>query len=88
MVGEEREIPLEELPETLRAAKLDCPEMKIYESKLVTHGLGGKLDYMEHGAVMLFELGRLLWPSGKKFRITIECDPETGRFKASREDLI
>ncbi len=85
---EKRETPLEELPEALREAKSDCSEMKVYESRPVTHRLGGKLDYIEHGAVMLFELGRLLWPSGKKFRVTIECDPETGRFEARREELI
>jgi len=87
-MAEKQEVQVEELPEALRKIKSDCPAIKIYESQPVSYGLDGKLHCMEHGAVMLFELGRLLWPSGKKFRVTIECDPGTGRFEARREDLI
>ncbi len=85
--GREREVPLEELPEALRSVKQEFPKVKIYKSEIASHGLSGKLCYMEHGAVMLYELGRLLWPDGKKFRVTIECDPEMGRFEARREDI-
>lgn len=30
---------------------------------------------------------KLLWYEDKKFRVTIECDPDTGRFSAKREDF-
>lgn len=87
MDEQKREMTPEELPASLREIKEKFPEGKIYRSEPVQRRLGGKLNYMEHGAVMLFELGKLLWPSGKKFRVTVECDPETGRFEAKREEL-
>lgn len=82
-----QEIPLEELPEAIRNIMEEHPEAKIYDATPASHGLKGKLRYMEYGAVMLFELGKILWPGEKKFRVTIECDPETGRFEAKREDI-
>lgn len=81
------EVPVEELPMPLREVKEKYPEAKIYETTPESHGLKGKLHYMEHSAVVLLELGKLLWPSGKKFRVTIECDPEAGRFEAKRMDI-
>ncbi|MCI9234745.1 MAG: hypothetical protein HFG24_02070 [Anaerotruncus sp.] len=49
--------------------------------------LNGKLDCMEKAAMMMHELGKLLWVSDKKFRVTVVCDPEEGRFEAIREDI-
>lgn len=82
------EVPVEELPKPLREVKEKYPEAKIHETTPESHGLKGKLHYMEHSAVVLLELGKLLWPGGKKFRVTIECDPETEQFEARREDII
>ena len=87
-LGERREVSPEELPEPLREVKKNCPEIKVYEApRQVGHGLSGKLNYMEIAALMMFEIGKLLWGDDKKFRVTIECNPETGRFEARREDI-
>lgn len=42
---------------------------------------------MCEAAAIMRELSKQLWPNGKKFRVTIECDPETNRFKMTREDF-
>ena len=49
--------------------------------------LSGKLDCIEKAAMMMHEFGKLLWVSDKKFRVTVVCDPEEGRFEAIREDI-
>lgn len=87
MDKQRHEAKLEELTKPLQEIKKKCPELKVYKSEPVGYGLKGKLNYMEHGAVILYELGKLLWPNGKKFRVTIECDPEAGRFEAKRMDI-
>ena len=37
---------------------------------------------------VMLSLAHLLCETEKKFRVTIECDPKTGRVEAKREDLI
>lgn len=46
---------------------------------------GGKLFALECAAGVMMHLGNYLLPSSKKIRVTIECDPETGRFTVKRE---
>ncbi len=82
----EQDTPPEELPEPLREIKQKYPTVKIYKTSPVSHGLKGNLHYMEVGAAMMFELGKVLWAGERKYRVTIECDPETGKFEAKRED--
>ena len=82
----EQDTPPEELPEPLREIKQKYPTVKIYKTSQVSHGLKGNLHYMEVGAAMMFELGKVLWAGERKYRVTIECDPETGKFEAKRED--
>lgn len=81
-------MPLDKLPEPLREIKQNHPAVKIYETTPVSHGLKGNLHYMEVGAAMLFELGKLLWAGERKYRVTIECDPGNGKFEAKREDIV
>lgn len=45
----------------------------------------GKQECMDHAAAVMLHLGNMLL-CGKKFRVTIECDPETGRFSVKREE--
>lgn len=82
----EQDTPPEELPEPLREIKQKYPTVKIYKTSPVSHGLKGNLRYMEVGAAMMLELGKVLWAGERKYRVTIECDPETGKFEAKRED--
>ena len=82
----EQDTPPEELPEPLREIKQKYPAVKIYKTSPVSHGLKGGLHYMEVGAAMMFERGKILWAGERKYRVTIECDPETGKFEAKRED--
>lgn len=46
----------------------------------------GNADCLAHAGAVMFHLGNLLF-TDKKFRVTIECDPETGRFQICREFL-
>lgn len=51
----------------------------------------GALECMTHAAAVMLHLGNWLLSSigtNKKFRITIECDPEIGRFTVKRDFLI
>lgn len=82
----EQDTPPEELPEPLREIKQKYPAVKIYKTSPVSHGLKGGLHYMEVGAAMMFERGKILWAGERKYRVTIECDSETGKFEAKRED--
>ncbi len=44
----------------------------------------GDTNCLAHAGAVMLHLGNLLL-TDKKFRITIECDPETGRFEIFRE---
>lgn len=46
----------------------------------------GNADCLAHAGAVMFHLGNLLL-ADKKFRVTIECDPETGQFELFRELL-
>lgn len=46
----------------------------------------GKLECMDYAAAIMFELGNYLMTSDKKVRVTIERDPEKGRFCVKREE--
>ena len=46
---------------------------------------GGKLYALECAAAVMMHLGNYLLSGSKKIRVTIECDPETGRFTIKRE---
>lgn len=52
----------------------------------VVHG-GGDLFALQYAAAVMLHLGDYLLPGGKKFRVTIECDPEIGKFTFSRETI-
>lgn len=45
----------------------------------------GSMECMNHAAAMMLHLGNLLSASDEKIRVTIECDPETGKFTVKRE---
>ncbi len=76
------------IPKELQELQSDFPGIKISESPVPNvHKLSGQITALEHGACLLYVLGELLWVKDKKFRVTIECDPEAKRFTAVREDL-
>lgn len=45
----------------------------------------GTLECMDHAAAVMLHLGNLLSSSDEKIRVTIERDPEAGRFAVKRE---
>lgn len=45
----------------------------------------GTLDCLDHAAAVMLHLGSLLMACDQKIRVTIERDPETGRFEVERE---
>lgn len=47
----------------------------------------GTLDCLDHAAAVMLHLGAMLSAGGEKLRITIERDPEAGRFTVKREVL-
>ena len=47
----------------------------------------GKDEILGKAGVIMSELGKMLWLDGKKFRVTIECDPELGLFEMKRDDF-
>ncbi len=49
--------------------------------------LRGKDEILGKAGVIMSELGKMLWLDGKKFRVTIECDPELGLFEMKRDDF-
>lgn len=55
------------------------------EQKNVTLRTTGKAKYLGQSAYIMGELSKHLWMDGKKFRVTIDLDPETGRFEIVRE---
>ena len=65
--------------------KVVLHERKKYDREAA--GASGLLDHMESASCVMYQLGQLLWATGEKFRVTIECDPETGRFEAKRETI-
>lgn len=48
---------------------------------------GGELVCMYNAATVMFHLGSYLMTGDEKIRVTIECDPEAGRFTVKREVL-
>lgn len=48
----------------------------------------GTMECMNHAANVMLHLGNLLLLGQEKFRVTIERDPETGRFTIKREVLV
>lgn len=76
------------LPEPLKKLQDEFPGIRIEEQPSPTiSNINGRLSVLEHGIVLLHELSKLLWYEDKKFRVTIECDPDTGKFSAKREDF-
>lgn len=47
----------------------------------------GKDEILGKAGAIMSELGKMLWIDGKKFRVTIECDPELGLFEMKRDDF-
>lgn len=47
----------------------------------------GTLDCLDHAAAVMLHLGAMLSAGDEKLRITIERDPEAGRFTVKREVL-
>lgn len=47
---------------------------------------GGRLETLQNFAAMCELMREQLWDTGKKFRVTIECDPEKG-FIMKREPI-
>jgi len=48
------------------------------------HG-GGDVFALDCAAAVMMHLGNSLLSGGRKIRVTIESDPDTGKFKFSRE---
>ena len=61
-------------------------EVKIMNDQMSVD-CSGALECMGHAAAVMLHLGNLLLSSQGKFRVTIECNPETGRFTLKREVL-
>lgn len=51
----------------------------------ITQTASGTLESLDHAAAVMFHLGNMLMASDEKIRVTIERDPETGRFEVERE---
>lgn len=47
----------------------------------------GKADDIGAAAAIMTYLAQHLWMDGKKFRVTIDCDPETNRFEIVRHEV-
>jgi len=76
--------------------KGDEPSMKesIWESESSENGIwhpsvvgGGRLECMDYAAMIMFNLGNALFASDDKIRVTIERDPEAGKFTIKRETI-
>ncbi len=62
------------------------PGVKISDASVEAAGsLKTRVEVFERFIIHLYEMSRLLWVTDKKFRVTIECDPETGEVSAKRE---
>jgi hypothetical protein len=46
---------------------------------------GGRLECMDYAVAIMFHLGNALFVSDDKIRVTIERDPEAGKFTIKRE---
>ena len=75
------DIVLEYNGENLMKRKFD-DETKFH----LTGQMFGRLDRLNIACLMMMELQKLLWGYNKKFRITIECNPEMNRYEVFRED--
>lgn len=47
----------------------------------------GRATTMGAGAALMNELSKHLLVKGKRFRVTIDCDPDADRFVITREDF-
>ena len=47
----------------------------------------GRRECLARAAAVMFHLGNYLMACDKRIRVTIECDPETGRFEIKREGI-
>lgn len=47
----------------------------------------GAMEDMHRLAAVMFHFGSMLMTKDKKIRVTIECDPESGRYEITREEL-
>ena len=56
------------------------------DERMDTEGFG-TLECMDHAAAVMLHLGNMLAASNEKIRVTIERDPETGRFSVKRETI-
>lgn len=52
-----------------------------------THFSHGHLEAIEQFVCVCDLMKEMLWPTGKKFRVTIECDPENGDYVMKREPI-
>ena len=76
------------LPEALRKLQEDVPGIRIIEQKEPSvYNASGRRSVLSEGVLLMRFLEQILWDNGKQFRVTIECDPEAGRFELNREDL-
>ena len=79
----ERELLIREYEQRLARLKIGAsPKDAILCQKTV-----GKVDAIGKAAAIMGKLSKHLWMDGKKFRVTIDCDPETGRFEIIRQEL-
>lgn len=70
----------------LREIQEKFPGVKISEAPIEPVGsLTTRIDVFERFLIHMYEMSRLLWVTDKKFRVTIECDPESGQVSAKRE---
>lgn len=47
----------------------------------------GKTENIGTAAAVMRELSRHIWMNGKKFRVTIDCDPRANQFEISRYEF-
>ncbi len=47
----------------------------------------GNLGCMDYAVAIMFHLGNVLLPDDEKVRVTIERDPEAGKFTIKRETI-
>ncbi len=76
------------LPKELRELRDETGGLQVTElPPPISESLKGSVKALGYSSCLLHEMGKLLWVTDKKFRVTVECDPETGRFTAVREDF-
>ncbi len=69
-----------------KKGNLKCAEpIKITElQNFVINSANLSLSFLNYGTAFMMNLAQLLWVTDKKFRVTIECDPEAGTVKMER----